>query len=147
MAKYGAYETLFEIGDGATPTEGFTTLAYVTALSGPGLSLDVEDVTSHDQATAWEEVVPTILRSGEVSIDLVFDPADNTQDFTEALAMGSLMEARGTATNFRITFPNHATHTKWLFAANVTGWEPSAPVDGALTLAAKVKITGLPTLV
>jgi len=142
MAKYAGYDTLFGIGDGEV-SEAFTTLAYVTNISGPGLALDVEDVTSHDQATAWEEVVATILRSGEVSIDLVFDPADDTQDFTATLAMGTLLEARGAATNFNIIFPDD---TEWVFPAFVTGWEPSAPVDGALTLAAKVKISGEPTL-
>jgi hypothetical protein len=101
MAKQAAYGTMLNWGDGGG-TEAFAPVAYVTNIGGPGLALDVEDVTSHDQATAWEEVVPTILRSGEVSIDLVFDPADDTQDFTETLALGSQMEARGTATNFQI---------------------------------------------
>lgn len=146
MAKYAGYETMLNWGDGEV-SEAFLPVSYVTNISGPGLSLDVEDVTSHDQTTAWEEVVPTILRSGEISIDLIFDPADDTQDFTAALAMGSQLEARGVATNWQIVFPNHATHTTWTFAAHVTGWEPSAPVDGALTIAAKMKITGLPTLV
>jgi predicted secreted protein len=142
MAKQAAYGTMLNWGDGGG-TEAFAPVAYVTNIGGPGLALDTEDVTSHDQATAWEEVVPTILRSGEVSIDLVFDPADDTQDFTETLALGSQMEARGTATNFQIVFPDTTT---WTFAANVTGWEPSAPVDGALTVAGKLKITGQPTL-
>ena len=142
MTKYAAYDTLFGIGDGGAP-EAFTTLAYVTNISGPGLAADTEDVTSHDQATAWEEHVVTLLRSGEVSIDLVFDPADDTQDFTAALAMGTQLEARSTITNFNMIFPDD---TEWIFPAFVTGWEPSAPVDGALTLAAKVKISGAPTL-
>ena len=125
MSKYGAYGTMFNWGDGGG-TEAFAPVAYVTNIGGPGLSLDTEDVTSHDQATAWEEVVVTILRSGEVSLDLVFDPADDTQDFTEALAMGSQLEARGAATNFQIVFSDTGT-TTWTFAAHVTGWEPSAP--------------------
>ena len=147
MSKYAGYGTLFNFGDGVGGNETFAPISYVTNLGGPGLSLDTEDVTSHDQATAWEEVVPTILRSGEVSLDLVFDPADDTQDFTEALALGSQLEARGAATNWKIIWPNHATHTEWIFPAHVTGWEPSAPVDGALTIAAKLKISGAPTLV
>lgn len=144
MAKYAGYETMLNWGDGEV-SEGFLPVAYVTNISGPGLALDVEDVTSHDQTTAWEEVVATILRSGEVSIDLIFDPADDTQDFTATLALGTQLEARGAATNFQIVFSDTGT-TEWTFPANVVGWEPSAPVDGALTLAGKLKITGAPTL-
>jgi hypothetical protein len=145
MTKIAAYGTQFLVGDGGGLGELFTPVAYVTNVGGPGMSLDTEDVTSHEQATAWEEVVVTILRSGEVSLDLVFDPADDTQDFTEVDALGSKLEARAAAQNFQIIFPDAGT-TTWTFAANVTGWEPSAPVDGALTVAAKLKLTGAPTL-
>jgi len=133
MTKYAAYPTLFK--------RGVVTIANVTNIGGPGLGLDTEDVTSLDQATAWEEHVATILRSGEISLDLVFDPAGSThKDATNGLLND--MKIR-TSTTYSILFPGGVT---WSFTAYVTGFEPSAPVDGALTVACKLKITGAPTL-
>jgi predicted secreted protein len=134
MTKYAAFGTLLK--------RGATTIAYVTNIGGPGLSLDTEDVTSMESTGAWEEVVATILRSGEVSVDLAWDPAAAThKNATNGMLNDMILR---TATPYSITWPGG---TVWSFSAFVTGWEPSAPVDGALTVAAKLKITGQPTLV
>ena len=61
MTKYAAYGTA--LTKGAYPG---TEVAQVTSISGPGISLDTVDVTEHD-GDGWEEVVATILRSGEVT--------------------------------------------------------------------------------
>jgi predicted secreted protein len=135
MAKYSAYGTQLK--------RGATVIAQVTSIAGPGLSLDTEDVTAMDSTGAWEEVVGTILRSGEVSASLVFDPNAATHKY----ASGSLvydMVSR-TAQTYSIVFPSTPAVT-WEFSALVVGWEPDAPVDGALTAAATLKLTGAPTL-
>ena len=138
MAKYSAYGTI--LLHGATP------VANVMNISGPGLSLDTEDVTTHDSTAAWEEVVGTILRSGEISLDLVYDPNNTTQSYSSAGDDGLLyaMTIR-TATAWTLTFPSTPA-VSWVFNAFVTGFEPSAPHDGALTATAKLKLTGQPTL-
>ena len=114
-------------------------IAFVKGISGPGLSVDTEDVTTHDQATAWEEVVGTILRSGEATLDLVFDPGETTHAGILAGLVGKAAEA------FELKFPD-ASQTMWEFDAFVTGFEPGAPVDGALTASVTVKLTGEVTL-
>jgi predicted secreted protein len=121
--------------------ETLAAVAYIQSLSGPGLSLDTEDVTTHDSTSAWEEVVATILRSGELSLDIVYDPNANSHDGTD----GGLVEmlANGNPVGFSIVFPGAVT---WSFAACVTGFEPSSPHDGALTAAVKLKLTGVPIL-
>lgn len=135
MAKYAAYGTQF--------LRGAVVVAQVTNISGPGLSLDTEDVTSHDSTGGWEEVVATILRSGEVTLDLVYDPAAATH---KNAAGGILADLVGRAsTTYSIKFTDAAT-TTWSFTAFCTGFEPSAPVDGALTASVTYKITGQPTL-
>ena len=140
MAKYAGYGTqLFRGTSGAG-----TAYVNVMNISGPGLSLDTEDVTSHDSTNAWEEVVGTILRSGEVSFDIVYDPADATHKNAANGLLADLL-AR-TSTLFTLVFPDTAT-TEWAFNALVTGFEPSAPVDGALTAAVTLKPTGDVTLV
>ena len=135
MTKYAAFGTLLK--------RGSTSIVQIQSISGPGLSLDTEDVTTHDSTGAWEEVVATILRSGEVSLDIVYDP--NTA--THKNAAGGLladMVAR-TAQTYNLVFPSTAAVT-WTFSAFVTGFEPSAAHNGALTAAVKMKITGQPTL-
>ena len=135
MAKYAAYGTLLK--------RGATTIAQVTNLSGPGISLDTEDVTSMDSTGAWEEVVGTILRSGEVTADIVYDPAAATHKNASGGLLYDLISR--TAQTYSITFSDTAASV-WSFSALVTGFEPSAPVDGALTASVTLKLTGAPTL-
>ena len=136
-------------GGGSTPdatsnntTAGVvvTTVAQVTNVSGPSLSLDTVDVTTHDSTGAWEETVGSILRSGELTVDLVYDPADNTQDGTETGGLVYRMKNK-IRTAFSIVFPDTGS-TTWSFDGEVTGFEPGAPVDGALTASVTVKPTG-----
>lgn len=135
MSKYGAYGT--QLLRGATP------IAQVKSIGGPGISLDVEDVTSHDSEEAWEEVVATILRTGEISLEIEYDPAAATHKN----ASGGLLYDLTTraSTTYSIVFPDDAS-TTWEFTAFVVGFEPDAPVDGALTANVTLKITGKPTI-
>ena len=135
MAKYSAYGTVLE--------RGATTIAQVTNISGPGLLLDTEDVTSHDSTAAWEEVVGTILRSGEITLDIVYDPAAATHKNAAGGLLADLV-AR-TAQTYSLIFTD-AADTEWTFSAFVVGFEPDMPHDGALTASVTMKITGQPTL-
>lgn len=121
--------------------ETLAAIAYISNISGPGLALDTEDVTTHDSTGAWEEHVGTVLRSGEVSLDIVYDPNANSHDATDNGLAEMLVNAD--RVGFSIVFPGSVT---WSFAASVTGFEPSAPHDGALTAAVKLKLTGAPIL-
>jgi len=131
MTKYAALGCRLE--------KGGVAYAQVTNISGPGLSLDTEDVTSHDSTAGWEEVVGTILRSGEVTMDIVYDPAGATH---AALLVD--LAARTIITTYTIDFIDAVTI--WDFNALVVGFEPSMPVGGALTAVVKFKLTGQPTL-
>ena len=139
MAKYSAFGTVLYRGTSG----GGTAIAQVQSISGPGLSLDTEDVTTLDSTNAWEEVVGTILRSGELSLDIVYDPANATQ---YASGTGLIADMTGRAsTTYTLVFPDSGS-TEWVFAAFVTGFEPDAPHDGALTASVTLKPTGDMTL-
>ena len=116
----------------------------VTNLDGPGLSVDVIDVTSHDSTNAWEESVAGILRSGNVSMDIVWDPADA---FYKNAGTGLLADliARVPIT-LTLQFPDTGS-TEWTFSALVTGFEPSMPADGLLGASVEFKPTGDMTIV
>lgn len=135
MAKYAAFGTQFK--------RGATVVAQVTNISGPGLSLDTEDVTAHDSTGGWEEVVATILRSGEITLDIEYDPNDATHKYASG---GILYDLKSRASqSYSLVFPSTPAVT-WSFTAFCTGFEPGAPVDGALTASVTYKITGQPTL-
>lgn len=135
-----SYSALIKIGDGADP-EVFTTIAEVMDISGPSLALNTAEVTSHDSG-GWKEIIGTILDAGEVSFDINFVPTNATH--SQGAGLISDMLAR-TLRNFQIVFPDSGS-TTWEFAALVTGFEPSAPVDGALTASVTLEISGQPTL-
>ena len=116
-------------------------IAAVTNISGPSLAVNTQDVTTHDQATAWEEMVATIIRSGEVSLDIVYDPAGVTH-YASAGGLVDRLENRQ-YTWFDLTF--FSTYN-WTFSGYVTGFTPGAPVEGALTASVTIKIAGAPVL-
>lgn len=140
MAKYDAYGTQLFRGTSG----GGTAYAQIVSLTGPGLSADTIDVTTHASTNAWEEVVVGILRSGDMSMDIVYDPVNATH---KNAANGLLADFLARAsTTFTIVFPDSGT-TEWTFSAFVTGFEPSMPHDDALTAAVTFKLTGDITLV
>jgi len=110
-----AIGTQLQRGDGADP-ENFATVAKINNISGPNFSLDIDDTTDLDSPGGWEEVIPTILRSGEVVLDLSFLP-DNTSQ------LGLIEDMFGRILrNFQMIFPDTAA-TTWLFSAYVVGFE------------------------
>lgn len=135
MTKHSAF--------GIQLKRGATTVAGVKSVSGPGLKVDTEDVTSHDSPGGWEEVVATILRSGEIKVEIEYDPAGATHKNEAGGLLYDLSQRAGTA--YSIVFPVDPVVT-WSFTAFVIGFEPNAPVDGALTATVTLKITGAPTL-
>lgn len=89
MAGIAGLGAEFLLSDGAA-APGYNLVAQVTNIGGPSLALDVEDVTAHDSTGGWEEVIATILRTGEVTLDINFNPA-------------SPMHKIGTGAGFAIT--------------------------------------------
>jgi predicted secreted protein len=138
-----AFGTLLQVGDGATPTESFTTIAEVRDITGPEISMDTEDITPHDAADGWEEFIPTILRSGEVTFDVNFVPSNATHGDTSG-GLINLLKNR-TLRNFKMVLPTTPTYT-WSFAAYVTGFRNSEPVGGALAASVTLKPSGVLTL-
>ncbi len=136
-----SFATLLKLGDGATPTESFTTIAEVKDIKGPKLSLGTEEVTAHD-GSGWEESIATILKAGDVSFEINFVPTNTTHSYSAGLIKDMVNK---TKRNFKLVFPNTGA-TTWQFAAWVTGFEPSEPVEGTLAASVTLKITGQPTL-
>ncbi len=142
-AAYASYGSLLQMNDGGAPGV-YTTIAGVKDISGPATSRDLEEVTSHTSPDGFEEHVPTIKRSGEVTFDLNFLP-DNAGHGTST-GLASKVHADN-PTLFRLVFPRIGTNGyRWAFEGFVTGFETSAPVGGIFGANVTIKITGAPAL-
>ncbi len=127
-----------QMGDGSDP-ENFDDVAELQDIKGPGIKVDFEEVTNHGSPEGWEEVIPTILRAGEVTFDLNYIPSEGThQDIVDHMTHRDLV-------NWKLVFPD-AGNTTWQFAAYVADFEPEAPVKGKLGSSVKLRITGKPSL-
>jgi predicted secreted protein len=128
-----AMGTLLARYDGAA----FTTVAGVKSISGPGFSADVADVTTLAAASGYEEALPTVLRSGEITVSVSWVPDD-----TGHLAILADFAA-GTVQNYQIQFQDTGV-TNYQMACYVVGvsitLETTSVVEAELTL----KPTGVP---
>ena len=76
-------------------------------------------------------------------MDIVYDPVNATHKNAAAGLLGDMVGRA--STTYTLVFPD-AGSTEWVFSAFVTGFEPDAAHDGALTAAVKMKLTGDITL-
>jgi len=135
-----AYGVLLKRGDGATPTETFATIAEVKSISGPSMSTDVLDVTTHSSAVsgAGREKIASLIDWGEISFDLNFIPTNSQHK--QLLAD---LQARGKH-NWKLVFPDVGA-TEWAFEGIVTSFENDMPVDDVLGASITITITTKPT--
>ena len=132
MAQNTAFNTIIAIDNGGS----YSPIAFVRDVSGPNLSLDTIEVTTHGSTGGWREFIPGLLDGGDVTLDLFLD----TTQATQGNSTGILNEITGrTVEGFRITWPDSTIAT---FNAIVTSWQPGAVVDGAMTASVTLKITG-----
>lgn len=137
MAKYAAFGTQLQMGDGGGP-EVFATVINLQSLGGPALSTDSVDVTAHDSPGGYEEFVMTILRSGSVTFKIVYDPVAATHNKTTGLL--KKYQSR-TKTNFKLILTDAALST-WTFSGYVKGFAVTSNFDGALEANCEVKVSG-----
>ena len=117
-------------------------IADVKGISGPSLTRDLADVTALDSTNGFEEVLPTVLRTGDVTFALAFDP-DNAGHLG---LRDDVVSA--TSRNFSIEFPATAasgtvqTHSFDAFVTNYTNQiETGAEITADVTLKPTSTIT------
>jgi len=119
--------TFLKIGDGGA-TESFTSVYEVRDMSGGLEAIDTEDTTH--QLSALEEVVGTVLRSNEFTLQVNHNPRQATH--STAGLRGDLHA--GANRNFKLGSPA-ATCTGWdilNFTALVKSMSPSYALGSAL---------------
>ena len=136
MAGLSAYGTIFTLG--STGSTGV--IGNLTNISGPGITADTIDITSHDSTGAYRQFVAGLIDGGEISLEgnLVTAAAGN--------AFMTAINNRST-TACSIILPTTGTSIgKWTFSAVPVSFETQTPHDGKIGFTASVKVTGTPTL-
>lgn len=115
----------------------FTAIAEVTSIDGFGITTDTVDVTPHDSTNGFEQVIPTIHRNNEVTLELNFLVSESlhTQLIADQIAR--------TARNYRVDIANG--QGQWDFCGYITSNTKPLPVDDSIRMTTTVKPTGVQT--
>ena len=136
MAITTAKGTLQKIGDAASP-EVFSTIGQVRSITGPGVAVTIQDVTTHSTSGNWMEKLGTLIDPGTIGFPINYDSADSTHQFSSGL-WADLIAL--TNRNFTTTFPNSAGSLS--YAAYVTGHAFDVPTDNVLGVSIELAIAG-----
>lgn len=119
---------------GAVLTVG-TAVAEVTSISGPNITTDMIDVSSHDSADQAREFVAGMIDGGELTIDGNLTTT-NAADLLDLQAAGTKTTGATLAVGgILMTFDCYVSTT------NI-----DSPYDGKASFSATLKVTGLPVL-
>lgn len=124
---------------GTTLTKsGGSAIAEITSISGPNISTETIDVTSHSSDNTYREYISGVYEGGEISVEglLQLGNADQAALITDA--------QDGSADTYTITYTNTEAST-WSASCIVTAWNITAVYDDALKFSATLKVTGKPT--
>ncbi len=125
---------------GTTFSWNSVTVAGLTAINGIELTVDTLDVTTHQSANYYKEVLPGLIDPGEISLEGNFEFTDTTGQQAMLTDLNSRVSRTGV-----ITFPA-ATGTTWTFTGYITGLKiGDAATDAPVPFTAKIKPTGKPT--
>lgn len=131
--------TQLQAGDGQTP-QNYSTVAEVRSISGPTLTTDILDVTSHESQFGVREFKAGLIDPGELTFDLAFQPGEPTHGIRTGLQADQLNR---TVRSYHLVFPSPIGFT-WAFVGIVTGLPLTFPIDEVITASVTIKVTGLP---
>ncbi len=124
---------------GTILTRNGSPIAELNNIGDIELSQEFIDVTTHDSLGGYREFIAAKIReAGEVAVEGNFLASDTDGQ----IGLKTDLEA-GTVQNFVITFPEGTT---WTFAAVVSKFSISSPLEKQMGFAATLKIAGKPVL-
>lgn len=140
MSGRDGFGTLFQRGNGATPTEVFTTIANVTGIKGPDRKRETIDVTAHDSPEQYMEFIGGLKDGGEVQLDINYDPGNATHDLDDDFDDVAPRSYRV------VILPGTDDEHTWSIKGIMTELGDEFPYDDKMTRSMTIKITGKPTL-
>jgi predicted secreted protein len=140
MSGRDAFGTLFKRATTLAGPFTYETVANVTNISGPSRSRETLDVTAHDSPDGWMEFIGGLKDGGEISLDINYDPAEDTHDLDDDFDDS---EPR----SYQIVLlPDTDDEYTWTLTGVMTGLEDEFPYDGKMERSLTVKVSGKPVL-
>lgn len=130
------YGSVFEVQTENSP-DSYVAMAEVISITPPSFSLDQIDVTHMQSPNRNREFISGLNDPGECSFDMNFIPGNSSDD--RIFELMNLPTGASRARNCRVSFPNGLT---WSFSGEVTGYEPTVPVDDKMTATVTFKVSG-----
>jgi len=134
------YGAVFEVQTENSP-DAYVAMAEVISITPPSFSLDQVDVTHMQSPNRNREFISGLNDPGECSFDMNFVPGSTSDD--RIFELMNLPTSSSRARNCRVSFPNGVT---WSFSAELTGYEPTVPVDDKMTATVTFKVSGAVTV-
>jgi hypothetical protein len=131
MAKYDGFGATLAYDSDGMPT--WVDIAAVRNMEGPALLCETIDSTTHDESAGYRSYIEGLRDSGDVTMEIAYDPAAASHAWLHATG-------RGTIKAYRLTFPDTGA-TTWSFSGLVTSFTPKEPVDGLMTADVTIKVT------
>lgn len=139
MAKKAAY------GTGLTmqrlQTGSYVSVTNLGDISGPEVSVEAVDVTTHDSADGFTESIPGLADGGEVSFEIQFDPTSAAHETLYSDAGQRKIH------NWRLQIPGFLSTTAGgyvQFPGFLTNVGLNFPLKGSITAPVKIKLSGAP---
>lgn len=120
----------------------FSQIARVLDIDGPNIDADMEDVTNHSSAGGYEEAAPTVIRTGTIKFDLVWDETDAMHTGTTSLLAD--LKAR-TRRAYKVTSADDASTVFFQGNCYVQSVGRPHPVKGIIKQSVTLKVTGQPS--
>ena len=117
-----------------------TVICEIENISGPEVTADEIDVTTHCSPDQFREYIQGLKDGGSVTITGNLDTSDPGQ----VAVLNSLMNSEP-ADTYKITFPDGLA-AEWSFSGFATSFSTEAPHDGKVPVEATIKVTGKPSL-
>lgn len=117
----------------------YTAIAQMVDISGPTMSADTIEVTNRD-GDGWKEFIAGLRDGGEVTFNIMYDPALTTHSASAAGGVVTILSA-GTRNSFRIEFADSAPTTA-TFDVVVTKFTPKMPLNDAQVADVTIKVSG-----
>lgn len=130
-----------KVGNGATPTEAFTTIAEVITINGPDRRAEEIDVTNHDSPSGSREFVRGPVDNGSLTFDVNLDPS-NTQ---HAQVFNDLNTVPAPSRNYELHLGASATH-KLTFTGFINAAPITANTGDVIKMQPTIRLTGAVTL-
>lgn len=130
------YGSVFQVQTENSP-DNYVDMAEVISITPPTFNLDQIDVTHMQSPNRNREFISGLNDPGECSFDMNFIPGNSSDDRMFELLNLPTGAPRGR--NCRISYPNGVT---WSFTAELTGYEPTVPVDDKMTATVTFKVSG-----